>query len=57
MVNLSSFTGKSCKRVWSATWSTAIGSQTIVCDTMLEALELIETSRTGVFKEGGKYEL
>ena len=49
MTKLTSFTSRSGKRIWSATWSTSVGSQTIVCDTMLEALESIEASRTGIF--------
>lgn len=49
MTKLTSFTSSSGNRVWCATWQNATGSQTIVCDTMLEALESIEASRTGIF--------
>jgi len=50
MTKVSSFTGRSGARVWCASWQSPVGSQTIVCDTLLEALESIETSYTGVFK-------
>ena len=51
MTKLSSFTSRSGKRVWCTTWQNATGSQTIIYDTMLEALESIETSRTGIFQD------
>ncbi len=50
MTRLISFTSRTGERVWCATWGQGQATlQTVVCQTMLEALELIQVSRTGVF--------